>query len=138
MKLTVVDSERCIGCQDCMFACVRRQGDAGLSRACLGVRSIGGMERGFTVIVCRACPDAPCAKVCPTRALEPRNGGGVRLDRNLCIGCGLCKDICLCGAIFWDGETNKPMICNHCGYCVKYCSHNVLKLIAAKGGNSAI
>jgi Fe-S-cluster-containing dehydrogenase component len=51
MKLTVADAERCIGCQNCMFACARRQDDAGLARACLGVRSVGGMERGFIVVV---------------------------------------------------------------------------------------
>jgi len=35
-----------------------------------GERCVGGMERGFTVVVCRACNDPPCAKVCPTGALE--------------------------------------------------------------------
>ncbi|MBW2545582.1 MAG: 4Fe-4S binding protein, partial [Deltaproteobacteria bacterium] len=80
VRLAVLDTEKCIGCQSCMFACSRRQGDAGLSQSCIGVRSIGGMERGFTVIVCKACYDPPCARVCPTQALTPRKGGGVRID----------------------------------------------------------
>lgn len=129
MRLLVEDAEKCIGCQNCMFACARRQDDMGLAQACLGVRSIGGMERGFTVVVCRACADPPCAKVCPTGALTPRDSGGVHLDMDKCIGCGYCRDACLIGAIFWDSEINKPMICIHCGYCVKFCPHGVLKLV---------
>lgn len=126
MKLTVLETEKCVGCQMCMFACSRRQDVAGLSRTCLGVRSIGGMERGFSVIVCRACYDPPCARVCPTQALVKRANGGVTLDEARCIGCGHCREACLIGAIFWDDEINKPMICIHCGYCVHYCPHGVL------------
>lgn len=127
MRLSIVDSERCVGCQMCMFACARRQGEGGLAGACIGIRSIGGMERGFTVIVCRACDDPACAKVCPTDALKPQKGGGVRLDAAACIGCGNCRDACLVGAVFWDEEINKPMICIHCGYCARFCPHGVLK-----------
>lgn len=128
MRLSIIDAERCVGCQSCMFACARRQGEAGLSGACIEVRSVGGMERGFSVIVCRACVNPPCARVCPTEALTPRKGGGVKLDASKCIGCGNCKDACLIGAVFWDEETNKPTICIHCGYCTSYCPHGVLEL----------
>ncbi|MHC4179581.1 MAG: 4Fe-4S binding protein [Planctomycetota bacterium] len=127
MRLMVVDPQRCVGCQCCMFACARRH-DPGLAATCIGVRSVGGMERGFTVIVCRACEEPPCAKVCPTDALAPAAGGGVRLDSAKCIGCGYCQDACIIGAVFWDGGANKPMICIHCGYCGKYCPHGVLEL----------
>ncbi len=127
MRLLIIDAERCVGCQLCMFACVRRQNEGGLAQACIAIRSIGGMERGFTVIVCRACDNPACAKVCPTNALKVQDDGGVRLDTAACIGCGNCKDACLVGAVFWDEEVNKPMICIHCGYCTKFCPHGVLK-----------
>ncbi|HOJ51270.1 MAG TPA: 4Fe-4S binding protein [Syntrophales bacterium] len=136
MRLAVLETERCVGCQSCMFACARRQGGAGLSKSCLAVRSIGGMERGFTVIVCRACEDPPCAKVCPTKALEKRQDGGVKLFMGRCIGCGYCREACLIGAIQWDERMNKPMICIHCGYCVKYCPHGVLGLQKTGDGHA--
>ena len=137
MRLSAVDTERCIGCQSCMFACARRLGEAGLARTCIGVRSIGGMERGFKVVVCRACDDPPCARVCPVGALQVRKGGGVRLDEARCIGCGHCRDACIIGAVFWDDETAKPMICVHCGYCAKFCPHGVLSVETAETTESA-
>lgn len=133
MKLAVVDTERCVGCQLCMFACARKQGEAGLARSRIGIRSVGGMERGFVVIVCRACEDPPCARVCPTNALRVKKGGGVRLESTRCIGCGECVDACPMGCVFWDDEINKPMICIQCGYCAEICPHGVLEL--QRGGS---
>ena len=126
MRIEVLDTERCVGCQSCMFACTRRQGEGGLSKTCIGVRSIGGMEHGFKVIVCRACTNPPCARACPAGALIPRNGGGVRFEASKCNGCGDCRDTCILGAVFWNIENNKPMICIHCGYCPQFCPHGVL------------
>ncbi|MEM4594289.1 MAG: 4Fe-4S binding protein, partial [Zestosphaera sp.] len=59
-RLIVVDPDLCVGCMSCMFACSRRFADAGLGYTAIHVRSVGGVERGFSVIVCRACKDPSC------------------------------------------------------------------------------
>ncbi len=132
-RLSVVDVDLCVGCQLCMFACTRRFGEAGISRSAIQVRSAGGFERGFIVSVCRACPDPPCAKVCPTNALVLRKPGGVTLIPSRCIGCKNCVEACPLGAVSWDEEVNKPAICVYCGYCADYCPYGVLKLEPLRG-----
>jgi len=127
-RLALLDKERCVGCQSCMFACARRPGVGGLASTSIWVRSAGGIRKGFVVIVCRACPDPPCSRVCPTDALPLRLGGGVRLKPELCIGCGNCVEACPYRAVLWDGEQNKPEICIHCGVCVNYCPYDVLSM----------
>lgn len=127
-RLAVMDAERCVGCQCCMFACARRAGAGGLAGSRIGVKSAGGIRRGFVVVVCRACSDPPCAKVCPTDALLAREGGGVRLKAELCIGCGNCVATCPFGAIFWDPAEQKPLVCVYCGTCAGYCPYEVIAL----------
>ncbi len=127
-RLKVVDPNRCVGCQLCMFACQRRSGTGGLAQSALHVRSRGGISRGFVVLVCRGCEDPPCLSVCPTGALIRRKGGGVVLSPKRCLGCGFCQKACPLQAIFWNEELNKPVICIHCGYCVEHCPHQVLLL----------
>ncbi len=129
-RLGITDADLCVGCQSCVFACSRRMGVGGLGRSAVLIRSAGGMERGFVVIVCRACPDPPCAKVCPEDALRIRKGGGVLLDASKCLGwgCRLCQQACPFNCVFWDDTSDKPSICVHCGYCVGYCPYDVIEM----------
>ncbi|PLJ77461.1 4Fe-4S dicluster domain-containing protein [Infirmifilum sp. SLHALR2] len=127
-RLVVQDVDKCVGCMSCMFACSRRFSEGGLAKSAIHVASIGGVERGFKVVVCRGCEEPSCAAACPTGALVKRKGGGVILNPARCIGCGNCARACPIGAVMWDYESNKPIICVHCGYCTSYCPYGVLAL----------
>jgi len=127
-RLKVAHPERCIGCLSCMFACSRvNTGRASLDRSAIKIKTQGGLEGDFAVVVCRACKDPPCVKACPTGALEQKEDGSVVFHRDLCKGCGNCADACLIRAIHLD-EEGKAVKCRHCGACVAFCPHGVLEL----------
>ena len=125
--IQVVDLDKCVGCQICMFTCSRRFGDAGMSHTAIWVHSSIDFERGFIISVCQNCLDPPCFHVCPTEALSLRDGGGVRFDEKKCIGCQNCVNACIIEAIPWDPSRNKPIPCVYCGLCAHACPHGVLK-----------
>ena len=127
-RLVVVDQDRCVGCMSCMFACTRRLGQGGIDASCIGIRSTGGIRKGFVAVICRACADPPCARSCPVDALAVREGGGVKLSPDVCIGCGACREACPFGAVFWNQQERKPQICIYCGYCARFCPYEVFVL----------
>jgi len=111
-----------------MFACSRiNTGHVSLDRSAIKIKTQGGIEGDFVVVVCHACRDPPCVKACPTGALERRDDGNMKFHEDLCNGCGECIDVCLIGAISLDGD-EKAVKCRHCGACVAFCPHDVLEL----------
>lgn len=134
-KVKVMDTERCSGCLSCMFACTRKNREkVSLEKSAIQIRSTGGIEKGFAVVMCRDCEDPPCAEVCETGALKPKEDGGVSYDEEKCTGCGLCEEACTVNAIVWDEDSESPIICDNCGYCVQFCPHDVLSLESTGGG----
>ncbi|UCG04660.1 MAG: hypothetical protein JSW11_11180 [Candidatus Heimdallarchaeota archaeon] len=55
-------------------------------RSSIHVRTVGGYEGSFVVVVCRGCLDPPCVSVCPIEGAIRRRekGGGVLIDRTIC------------------------------------------------------
>lgn len=120
---------KCIGCFSCMLACaaVNHQNHS-LAKSAIKVKT-GGLHNTLVGVVCIACTGEPaCAQACPTEALVPREGGGVVLHEEKCIGCRKCEENCIVGAVNFDEEHNLPIICKHCGVCVNFCPHGCLRM----------
>lgn len=113
-----------------MFACARlRFNSVSIMKSAVRVRTHGGLEGTFVVIVCHACKNPPCVRACEFGALRKRPGGGNVLRPEKCTGCGKCAKACITGALVMDEEAGKPITCAYCGICAEHCPHGVLTLV---------
>lgn len=95
-RFVIAEPSRCFGCNTCMAACSvvhKAVGLQGLPR----LKVVTSGDRTAPVL-CRHCDDAPCARVCPVKAITHEHDAIV-LNETLCIGCKLCAIACPFGAI---------------------------------------
>ena len=122
----LVDIGKCQGCLSCMLACsLIHEGVESLSLSRIQVMqdSFASYPEDLTIEPCRQCVDPACVPVCPTGALAAEAGyGNVRMvDKEACIGCGLCYEACpftpsrafLAPDAAYDGEA-KSRKCDLC------------------------
>lgn len=116
----VLESDSCIGCHACTVAC-KSEHDVplGVNRTWVKYIETGNFpntSRGFSVMRCNQCDDAPCMTICPTNALFRADNGVVDFDDDNCIGCKSCMNACPYDAIYINPETNTAHKCNFCNH----------------------
>lgn len=92
----VIDLEKCIGCEYCIWAC-QATNDVPLEEKRWNVGFPERTESGtefFMTRPCLHCAEAPCVKVCPVGATWIREDGIVEMDYERCIGCRYCQVAC--------------------------------------------
>lgn len=126
-----VNFEKCAGCRACEIACSAfhyKKYSPELSR----IRIVKFEDKGTDIpITCKQCVDAPCVNNCPTQALykDPVTGATL-LKKELCIGCGVCVEVCPFSAAALDAD-GLAMICDLCGgnpKCVQICPTKAVEI----------
>lgn len=113
------ETNRCLKCWACEVACKQVNGiKAGNVRLRKVLEVTTGafpqVKRTFLSVTCRHCAKAPCAAVCPTRAISSRMEDGiVVVDLEKCIGCKTCLDACPFGVPQY-GEDGLMRKCDMC------------------------
>ncbi len=147
----VLESDSCIGCHACTVAC-KSEHDVplGVNRTWVKYIETGSFPnttRGFSVMRCNQCDDAPCMTICPTNALFRADNGIVDFDDDNCIGCKSCMNACPYDAIYINPETNTAHKCNFCNHrvevglepsCAVVCPTNAIKVGDFDDPNSVV
>jgi Fe-S-cluster-containing dehydrogenase component/formate-dependent nitrite reductase membrane component NrfD len=115
-----IDQRTCIGCHACTVAC-KTEHEVPVGQFRTWVKYVDQGEypsstRDFGVMRCNHCTDAPCVKICPTKALFKRDDGIVDFDSDRCIGCKSCMQACPYDAIYIDEDTHTAAKCNFCAH----------------------
>jgi len=134
MGRLIYDATLCTGCRACELAC-SFVSEGVFSPAKSRIRVVRMDSEGVDVPVgCFHCEDAPCALVCPVRAIaRNRETDAILIDSDVCIGCKQCITICPFAAIHVDIEKRIVYKCDLCQgepECVKWCFTGALQYTA--------
>lgn len=80
-------------------------------------------------VVCWHCDPCDALEACPHGAFERGDDGCVSVKEDECVGCRICVDACVIGAIQLHPARNTPLICDQCGgspLCVQACPTKAL------------
>ena len=115
----VIQLAKCIGCQACTVAC-KLQNDVPEGQYRTQSPAIGptgtypNVHMYFEKEACQMCKNAPCVRVCPTKASHYNEAGLVLIDADKCVGCKYCITACPYKARFLNKETGVADKCTFC------------------------
>ncbi len=133
LGLTILlDAPQCTGCRLCEIVCsVYHEGVVNPKKARIRVND--DYEHSlFLPHICQLCQPTPCVEACPSQALtQDIETGVIRINDQLCSGCGACVEVCPYSAIWWDTAQDRLFLCDRCGgnpQCTQFCTSGALTL----------
>jgi anaerobic carbon-monoxide dehydrogenase iron sulfur subunit len=131
--LLVVNQNKCTGCRSCELACsFFHFKEFNYEESAIHVLKNEAEGRN-RLIICVHCTDPDCVKSCPTEALtKNEETHTVALDREKCILCGQCVEVCPYHAIFFNRDKTKIILCDLCGgnpSCAKVCAPEAVEWV---------
>ena len=130
MNVVYVELDRCIACLSCERACMFQQADRNRGWSPNIFVRVDMDRRRIYAGTCLQCETALCLEVCPVNAItrDPKTSA-VIVDRELCLGCGMCVSACPFGYMHMDDSLGKATKCDLCGgtpKCVQMCMAGAL------------
>lgn len=127
-EIIVFDPRRCTGCRSCEAVCSTwNEGETNPDKS--RIRIIPFVkDHFFCQIVCQHCTDPLCMESCPTHAIyRGERSGAVKVNRDACVGCKLCLQVCPFGAMFFFNDyAAKCELCDGSPKCVEVCEWKAL------------
>ena len=122
----VLDTKKCLNCKACTVACKFENRVTVLDetyRNWVTELPLQGrfpnLHQEYQPSQCQHCENAPCEKVCPTRATYRTPEGIVRIDYDKCILCKACMVACPYNARFVSGRHHAVEKCTFCAHRIK-------------------
>ena len=117
----LIDFTRCIGCKECVVACLVEHGLGDDAEAVTGLssRALTALTERDGVYVrqlCRHCLTPSCVSVCPVEAFTKTPEGPVVYDASRCMGCRYCMQACPFGIPKYEWDKPVPAVVK-CDFC---------------------
>lgn len=137
VKTLIIHPEKCNNCGECEPACIKSKAtltSPGLS--CIKILKDTEDTDFFFPVACKQCENPPCLATCPKEAIyRDEKIDRVLIDRQKCVGCGMCVSACPFGAMKLDKLKAKSYKCDLCGgdpECVKICEPKAIEYEAVE------
>lgn len=130
-KMIVIHPDRCTGCRVCELACSFWNEEV-FNPALSRIFSFLFIEDAlYMPITCMQCDDAPCAAICPSKAITRNTATGVlNISPEKCFGCKMCMIACPFGVMAYNADQNIAIKCEQCDgepECVIFCVPGALE-----------